>query len=196
MAISKSKIIEEVNSRTARKETNIDSLLKAVLLDLTIDFPFLKGEFSTTTIKGQADYTLSDTQRIPTMVKINDKTPLNEINTWEEYQNLIAEETESNWDTPNRYIIHDRVLYLYPTPNDIYILTIYSSYIERNVDSIALDDNFEEVLNSGCEFMLYRSKGLGTSPAAVLALQLYEKQKEGLKKIYSESAKRVEYNDI
>lgn len=196
MPISKASILAEVNSRTARLETNIDSLLKAVLLDLTIDFPFLKGEFTASTIKGQPDYTLSNIQRIVTVVKIDNNRPLNEINTWEEYQALIAEETESNWNTPDRFIVNNRVLYLYPTPNDTYTLTIFSSCIEKDVDSIELDDNFEEVINSGCEFMLYRSKGLGSTPAAVLALQLYEKLKESLKKIYTESAQRVDYQDI
>lgn len=197
MSLSKANILTEVNKRTGRAETDIDSILKAVLLDLTIDFPFLIGEFYTSTIKGQPDYSLEDTYRKVSLVKVDDKTPLFELNTWEEYQTLIAEETESNEGEPKCWILHNRVLYLHPTPDKVYTLTIFSSYIERDVNSIDLDDNFEEVLITGCEFMLYRSKGLGTSPEAILALKLYEKQKEDLKKVYSgESADKIEYHDI
>lgn len=197
MAITKTTILTQVNKRTGRAETDIDSLLKAVLLDLTIDFPFLIGEFYRSTIKGQPDYTLEDTHRKVSLVKIDDKAPLYELNIWEEYQTLIAEETESNEGEPKCWIIHNRVLYLHPTPDKEYTLTIFSSYIERDVESIDLDDNFEEALITGCEFMLYRSKGLGTTPSAVLAMQLYTKQKEDLKKVYSgESADKVQYQDI
>jgi len=196
MALSKETILTEVNKRTGRKETNIDSLLRAVLLDLTIDFPFLKGEFTTPTEAAQPDYTLDDIHRKVSLVKINDKDPLEKINTWEEYQELIAEETESNRKEPKRYIIHNRVLYLWPTPDKIYTLTIFSSYIERDVDTIDLDDNFEEVLIEGSCFKLYESKGIGSSPPGQVHLGLYTKAVGQLKRIYSESADRVEYHDI
>jgi len=196
MSISKTTILTEVNSRTARAETDIDSILKAVLLDLTIDFPFLKGEFYRSTIAGTPDYGVGDTIRNVELVKIDDKDPLIKINTWEEYQKLIAEETEADRDEPTRYIIHDRILYLWPTPDDVYTVTIYSSYIERDVNTIDLEDNFEEVLIEGACFKLYESKGLGASPPAVLHLNLYKDQVDKLKRIYSDSHDRVEYNDI
>lgn len=197
MAILKLNILTEVNKRTARAETDIDSILKAVLMDLTIDFPFLKKKHTDiSTVKGTPNYSLDDTWRKIELIKINDKAPLEKINTWEEYQELIAGETESNWREPKTYIIYNRILYLYPTPDKIYTLTIFTSYIGRDVNSIDLDDNFEEVLITGCEFMLYRSKSLGTSPPAVLAMQLYERQKEQLKKIYSEAGERIKYSDI
>jgi len=196
MSISKSTILAELNKRTGRAETNIDSLLKAILLDLTIDFPFLRGEFYRSTEAGTPDYGVGDTLRKVTAVKIDDKEPLKIINTWEEYQELIAEETEADRDEPTRYIIHDRILYLWPTPDGIYTLTIFSSYIERDVDSIDLEDNFEELLIQGCCFKLYESKGLGASPPAVLHLNLYKDAVDKLKRIYSESAERVEYTDI
>jgi len=196
MSISKSTILAELNKRTGRAETNIDSLLKAILLDLTIDFPFLRGEFYRSTDPGTPDYGVGDTLRKVTAVKIDDKEPLKIINTWEEYQQLIAEETEADRDEPSRYIIHDRILYLWPTPDAIYTLTIFSSYIERNVDTIDLEDNFEEVLIQGCCFKLYESKSLGASPPAVLHLNLYKDAVDKLKRIYSESAERVEYTDI
>jgi len=196
MSLSKAAILVEVNNRTGRSETDIDSILKAVLLDLTIDFPFLKGEFYRSTIAGTPDYGVGDTIRNVELVKIDDKDPLIKINTWEEYQQLIAEETEADRDEPTRYIIHDRILYLWPTPDAIYTLTIFGSYIERNVDTIDLEDNFEEVLIQGCCFKLYESKSLGASPPAVLHLNLYKDAVDKLKRIYSESAERIEYNDI
>lgn len=196
MPLSKENILTEVNKRTARVETDIDSILKAVLLDLTIDFPFLKGEFTTPTEAGQPDYSLGDIHRKVTLVKIDDKDPLEKINTWEEYQELIAEETESNRKEPKSYIIHDRVLYVYPAPDKEYTLTIFSSYIERDVETIGLDDNFEEVLIEGSCFKLYESKGIGSSPPGQVHLGLYTKAVEQLKRIYSESADRVEYTDM
>lgn len=196
MALSKETILAEVNKRTGRAETDIDSLLKAVLLDLTIDFPFLKGEFTTPTEAGQPDYSLDDIHRKVSLVKIDDKDPLEKINTWEEYQELIVEETEANRKEPKHYIIHNRVVYLYPTPDKIYTLTIFSSYIERDVETIDLDDNFEEVLIEGSCFKLYESKGLGSSPQARVHLDLYRDALGKLMRIYSESSERVEYTDI
>lgn len=197
MSISKQNILAEVIIRTARTDlTNIDSILKAVLLDLTIDFPFLKGEFYRSTVAGTADYGVGDTLRNVALVKIDDKAPLEKINTWEEYQALIAEETASDRAEPKRYIIHNKVLYLWPTPDKVYTLTIFSSYIERDVDTIDLDDNFEEALIEGSCFKLYESKGIGSSPPGQVHLGLYTKAVEQLKRIYSESADRVEYHDI
>jgi len=196
MALSKANILTQVNKRTARSETDIDSLLKAILLDLTIDFPFLKGEFYRSTIAGQPDYGVGDTFRNVTSAKIDDKEPLIKLNTWEEYQKLIEEETESDWEEPTRWIIHDRILYLWPTPDKIYTLTIFSSYIGRDVDSIDLEDNFEEVLIEGVCFKLYESLGSGSSPQAQVHLGLYRDGSEKLKRIYSESSERVEYHDL
>jgi len=71
MALSKANILTQVNKRTARSETDIDSLLKAILLDLTIDFPFLKGEFYRSTIAGQPDYGVGDTFRNVALVKVS-----------------------------------------------------------------------------------------------------------------------------
>jgi len=196
MALSKGNIMTEVNKRTARAETDIDSILKAVLLDLTTDFPFLKGEFFRSTVVGQPDYGVGDTFRNITLVKIDDKDPLEKINTWKEYQDMISEETASDRKEPKRWIIHNRVLYLWPSPDAIYTLTIFSSYIGRNVDSILLEDNFEEVLIEGTCFNLYKSLGMGGKPEALIHKAAYMDAVAKLKPIYSNVPDRVAYTDI
>ena len=197
MALSKTTILAEVNKRTARAETDIDSILKAVLMDLTIDFPFLKKKHTAiSTANGTPNYSLDDTWRRIDLIKVDDKAPLEKINTWEEYQELIAEETASNRAEPNRWIVHNRVLYLYPTPDAVYVLSIFLSYIERDVNAIDLDDNFEEVLIEGTCFELYKSKGMGGKPEALIHKASYIEAVAKLKPIYSDVPDRVEYHDI
>lgn len=204
MAITKENILTQVNSRTARAETDIDSLIRAVLLDLTIDFPFLQGEFTTDTIAGQHNYTLGEVTingktiflRKVTKVKVDDKGPLELINTWQEYQALIAEETSSDRKEPNRYIIYNGVLYVYPAPDTTYTLTLFASYIEMDAASIGLPDIFIEVLIEGVCFKLLESKGMGNTPQAIVHKGLYDEAVGKIMKVYSVVGTRVEYHDI
>ena len=204
MAITKEDILTQVNSRTARRETDIDSLIRAVLLDLTIDFPFMQGEFTTDTIAGQHNYTLGEVTingktifiRKVTKVKVDDKGPLEKINTWQEYQEMIAEEVESDRDEPNRYIIRDGVLYVQPAPDTEYTLTLFASYIEMDADSIGLSDIFTEVLIEGVCFKLLESKGMGGSKQALVHQALYKEAVGKIQRIHFEGGDRVAYIDI
>lgn len=204
MAILKASILTQVNSRTGRGATDIDSLLKAVLLDLTIGFPFLKGEFTAPTVAGQHNYTLGEVTvngktifiRNVTKVKVDDKGPLRKINSWQEYQGMIAEEVESDRGEPTSYIIRDGVIYVTPSPDTEYTLTVFASYIEMDVSSIELSDIFIEVLIEGCCFKLLESLSMGGTKQALVHQALYKEAVEKLQSIHSEGGDKVAYIDI
>lgn len=201
MAILKADILSEVNKRCERAETDIDSILKAVLRDLTITFPFLHVEAETSTQAGKANYNLEDFPeniRKVDIVKIDDGEPLDEIRTFTDYQTLIAEETSADYDEPTSFIVYRDVLYLWPTPDDVYTLTVFASVLEDDVDDIDLPDRFEEAIIEGCCFKLYESLGEGNTEAAKVHLGLYTDAVNKLRSLEIEksNAKSVVYNDI
>jgi len=204
MAISKANILSEVNSRTGRAETSIDSLIKAILLDLTIDFPFLKREVYTSTVAGQASYIIDDfssdnaTEYFRTVLfgKIDDNEPMIEFANFEAYQEAIADETQSNWGEPEYFVVYDGILYLYPTPDAQYTVTLFVTSVINDPDNIVLPDIFEEALIEGCCFKLYESKGQAGNTAAKAHLSLYQDAVRKLKKLYRFPVNQVAYNDI
>jgi len=204
MAISKDNILSEVNSRTGRAESSIDNLIKAILLDLTIDFPFLKREVYTGTVAGQADYAIDEftgdniTEYFRTVLfgKIDDNEPLIEFANFEAYQEAIADETQADWDEPEYFIIYDGVLYLYPTPDDSYTVTLFVTSVLNDPDNIILPDMFEEAIIEGCCFKLYEAKGQANNPAAKVHLSLYQDMVRKLKRLHNFPINQVTYNDI
>ncbi len=201
MAISKSTILTEVNNRTARSETDIDTILRAVLLDLTLDIPALKETAYTTTTAGQAEYSLSsfpEDIRSIEVAKIDDNTPLKRLNSFKDYLALIADQTSADYDEPEYYIVYNNSIYLYPTPDDSYTLYVYGTCLELDEDEIDLPDVYQEAIIEGCCWKLYESKGLGTHPSAQAHLQNYLLLKEQLisYEIKKQGSGEVTYTDI
>lgn len=199
MTITKAEILTEVNSRTARQETNIDSQIKAVLLDLTIDFPFIKNRLDMNTTKDDPDYPLpSEVYRnveIVALAKIGkEPTPLDRISTFAGYLSLLHSSTTTG--IPTSYIIHNKILYLYPTPDDAYPLTIIGSALEQDPNSVGLPDEFEEAITEGTCYKLYESKGLASTSAAQDHLVFYQDAVRKLKKIHREDIEFIHYHDL
>lgn len=166
MTITKANILTELNSRLIRVETDIDKHIKAALYDITTRFPFIYKTDTFGTTDGVAGYNLvqSTTQdfRSALVVKIDDGEPLTEIQSWADYQTLIAEQTASDEDEPVAYIIHQGILYLWHTPDvSTYVVTIYYSALEYTPGSIGLNDIFEELVILRTCYQYLKSVGMG-----------------------------------
>lgn len=202
MAITKASLKTVVAKRTARAEAEItDDLIRAVLLDLTLEIPALRIEAITEIVKGQKNVNLNtfpEKFRTIDVVKINDERPLNRIRSFANYQTLIQDETETDYNEPKYYIVYNDLLYLYPIPDKAYTLAIFASAIELNADDIDLPDIYEECIIEGLCAKLYIAKGLGNSPQAVVHINLYNDLKLKLLALENkrQEADSVKYRDI
>jgi len=168
--MTKAEIVTEVALRTGRASGDVtDIAIEAAILYITLNVEALRRELTTTTIPGRPYY---DLRSVPgayrgfIIAKIDDGLPLNRIPSWDEYQALIAEETETNRDEPSRFIPYDDYLYLYPTPKDAQTLTLFCSIMEMDADSISLPDEWKECMFELVSYQVYKNKGMATSEAA------------------------------
>ncbi len=199
MAITKANILAEVNKRTGRAETDIDSQIRAVLLDISLDVPVIKSEVSKLTIVGTPSYSLaSDNLRKVDAVTIDGGFPINKIASFEEYLELVADETNADRNKPASYIVHNQSLYLYPTPDAVYTVKIYESAVNLNEDAILLPDIYEELMIEGCCFKLLESKGIASTPQAQAHASLYGNLKSQLSvlEIKRSCSGKIQYRDI
>lgn len=201
MSILKAEILSQVNSETARAETNIDDIIRDVLTDLSLDIDTpVKHAYCRTEV-GTAIYDLSSYPEIfkkVDCVKINTGEPLKKIESLEQYQALIADETTADYDEPDSYFIHNNAVYLYPTPDAIYNLNMFATTVEADENDIDVDDVCKPAIVQGCIYRLYASKGLGANTFAQTHLQLYMQWKEKLVSFFSNRTRngQAKYNDI
>ncbi|HDP36857.1 MAG TPA: hypothetical protein ENN27_03165 [Candidatus Atribacteria bacterium] len=176
MSITKSAILSEVNKRTARAETNIDSQIKAVLLDICLTIPILHSEYTTQTIIGQKEYGLGGIVNLGNILSVDiDGKLLQKISSLEAYKSLIEDNTEADYGEPTTYLIEGQHLYLYPIPDKIYDLNVVVSEIDLDVDDIKLPAKYEECLIEGACFKVYESKGLANRPEAQAHFLIYQR---------------------
>ncbi|MGE4357514.1 MAG: hypothetical protein AB7E08_03035 [Candidatus Omnitrophota bacterium] len=200
MSILKANILAEVNNRTGRAETNIDSQIKAVLLDILLTIPALHAEYTTQTEAGQKEYDLSGIVNLGEIISVNidDNLVLSNLSSFSDYKNLIADDTEANYNEPRFYLIEGNYLYLYPIPDKEYELNVVYSEIDLDVDDIKLPDKYEECLIEGCCFKTYEKLGLANRPEAQSHLALYQRLLGQLSTQYQENkfTGQIRYNDI
>lgn len=203
--MDKDTIKTEVARRLERKVDDItDAEIKASLLFVSLKLPELSGECTTNLIIGQAGY---DLRSLPNKFKrlvsarLDDgqrDDTLYKINSFDEYQSLMAGEEVADYDEPEAYIIFNDILYLYPTPNQEYTLRLFIEGFELNPDSIGLPDEYEELITSYACYAVLKNKGLARTDEAQGHLQdaltLIASFKEiGMSKIPAIS---VQYNDF
>lgn len=177
MSLSKSGIKAEVASRTGRNSSEIsDYLIREILVDLTLNLEGYVIYATANTISGTPNYTLKsfpEEFKDVDVVKISNKEPLKRIPSWKDYQALIAEETSADYDEPKHFIIEDDILYLYPTPNDVYPIHLWGTKVEFDDDDMDVPNYFEPAIVEGLCNLLYSAKGLGHLPKAQDHLQKY-----------------------
>ena len=197
--MTKSEILTEVNARTSRSETNIDTILEAVILDFQTIIPVVFAQYTTSSVSGQANYSVADLPAGDIIsVKTGTNSPLIKISDFRVYQQWIEDETSSDYDEPEYYIIVGDVMYLYPTPDDVYTITITVAENVLDADNIYLPDYYKEGMIEGACFKLYESKGLASTPQAQSHLVLYRDQLNKLETIErrKQTVGKTAYNDV
>lgn len=182
MSILKATLLDDLNTHLVRAESNIDTLIENALILLTTNFPALKKSATMSVVTGDGVYSSLVSAELPSdvrnivSIRLNDgteyKTPLTRMISWERYLEQVAEETSADRDEPTEYLLHNRTLYLYPTPDAAYTAYIDYHGIDNSAGSIGLEDNFRPGLQYFLEFLYMESKGQGTTPQAQLKMKL------------------------
>jgi len=181
MSILKADILSEVNRRCNRNLSTIDYELRAILVDYSLDIETYCIEAYCSTVAGIASYDLlafPEAFRTVDAVKVDDNEPLQRIRTFAEYQALIADETSADRDEPEAYIVYNNMIYLHPTPDAVYTLTLFASSIQNDADSIGLPDYMTEMIIEGVCWKVYESLGQGQMPYATTHMNSYLNSKQ------------------
>lgn len=197
MTIAKADLISFLNSRLERGETNIDSLLRETLLDLSLRVPALADTEDVSLAEGDKSKPLPTGFRDLIAITMDGK-PLGRINSFENYLELIKNETESNYSKPTKFIIHGGNIYFYHTSDDDYTATIYQSKITTDTNTIQLDDRFENALKYGLCFFYLLGIGQETSSQGQSFFNLYVNNLQMIDAIknQNERPKTVNYYDV
>ena len=145
--ITKAEILAVVNKRLNRSETDIDEEIRSILYDISSRADFLKKEGTRNTVKSRAYYSVPDDFKDKLVIKIDDSEPLDRI-TFAEYQQKIADDTSES--EPTDFALHDDFIWLYPTPDAVYEMTLfYAIYHPNNVANILFGEQFRECIYKG-----------------------------------------------
>ena len=162
MTITKAEILAHLNSELRRAETDIDEHILEALKDLSLQDDFLWSDDTIPTTDGGASYSIPDDCKKELVIKIDNNRPLGKI-TFREYQVLIADETSSDRDEPDRYAIHGGKIYPYPTPDAVYQMKVYyPAFILESgaIDNITFKDIYRNAIYTKTKAQFCKSKGL------------------------------------
>lgn len=180
MTITASAVMAEMQVRTGRTDvTNIDDELKAILVDLSLSWPFLQTSGTVTITANTYSTDLPTGYRTVRNVVGLSQISLPELMRFRQF--------ETTTGTPVRYALFNDDIYVHPTPATNTTLTLFYDYVSNNIATIAFPDEFAEAIIEGVCFKTYEGKGmLGSDPAAAAHLDLYREQKELLKARYAD----------
>ncbi|MDI6787079.1 MAG: hypothetical protein QME51_01755 [Planctomycetota bacterium] len=208
MTIVKATLLTNLNNALGRTETSIDVVLARALILLTVKYPALRKNTTFSVVAGDARYSATVSGELATdfrdvvSIRLNDgtkyKTPLVRLPSWADYLERIAEETTADRDEPTHFIVYNRSIYMWPTPDATFTAYLEYSAIDAEVGSIELEDAFEPALQYLLEFCYLEYKGLGTTADATLKAQLAA---DAIKDIVylrgnQDAPQFVKYNDI
>ena len=152
ITITKAEILVVVNARLGRAETDIDEELRSALYDISGWADFLLTESDTSTVDGTASYAFPDNckQMLWIMLdagKDGKRTdPLTKI-PMEGYLTYRDNETTADEDEPEYYAIHNELIYPYPVPDAIYVMSqYYSRYHPNDLATILFGEQFREAI--------------------------------------------------
>jgi hypothetical protein len=174
MTILKAEILAHLNKELYRTESEVDEYILEALKDLSLRDDFLWVQAIVPTIIGRGYYSEPPDFKHELTIKIDDNSPLYKIS-WAEYQILIRNETSAARDLPKRYAQHGGFWYAYPTPDAVYIATLFynAEVLESEsevdaVNNIKFKDRYRRALNTLTKAYYCRSKEMKTASAEYL----------------------------
>ena len=200
MTITKAEILTHLNGELNRTETNIDQHILAALKHLSLEKEFIWVETTVETVIGRPYYSLPLDYIKKLSIKISDNNSL-ELIDWGEYQSLIANETAADYGEPKKWCIHGGFWYAYPTPDIVYVVTLfYNAFVLESeggilaVDAITFKDIYREAINSLTKAYYCLSKGLRDTASAYFTI--YKNVNLPLvEKLIQHQVREVQYHD-
>ena len=154
MAFTSASILTMVNARLNRLETDIDDKLIDTLQNLASRGDFIESTATVSAVDGTQSYT--EPSRIKTVESIkvsDDELPLEKI-TMQELQRRYA--IDSSEGVPVAYARHGGNLFVFPTPDDSYTLTVYYFAFHAASTTIEFEDRFREAVAARVTAMVAR----------------------------------------
>jgi len=152
ITITKAEILVVVNARLGRAETDIDEEIRSALYDISSRGNFLLTESNTSTVDGTENYAFPDNCKQVLWIVIDEgkdgkrTDPFVKIS-FAEYLQKMNDHDSGNEDEPNLYAIHNKYIYPYPVPDDVYVMSqYYSRYHPNSVATILFDEPFREAV--------------------------------------------------
>ncbi len=149
MTITREQILNVVNKRLGRNETNIDEQIRSTLKDISDRAPFLEGKEQITTEADTKMYVPPDNLRTITKITLeeNGERPI-EIKGLNNYLRLSAGNTSPA--RPRIAAYFNAMIWLFPTPDKEYTVNIYlSQYHPDDVTEILFPPEFRELIYQG-----------------------------------------------
>lgn len=193
------KIILDRLRQQGAEVVKIDDELQHVLYDLTSRDNFISRLSTVFTVKDTASVAKPDnTKEIFDIVVGSDNAIVEQITTTD-YQLRLHRQDPTPTGEPSEYTRRGGLLYLYPTPDAVYTLTIHNSYYHpAGLASIELDKQFNEAIIYGTLSLLWSGQ-LSAKPQANGLWQqnktFYEVEITKLMGLNSQP-RMVRYNDI
>ncbi len=151
MSITKAYILSELNRRLDREESDIDKLIERALRDITKKVPALRSQYTLAITASGDSYnllTLEPKIRSIIDITINGGVPIDKIS-YADYLEKKAGQTTSSRSEPIEYCYYNDILYLTPSPDNVYTGVIDYVSFELDADSIGLPDLWEECVVYG-----------------------------------------------
>ena len=188
MTIAKSDILTQVRARTGRGTaiSSIDTELASVLRELSALVYGACEKTATVTIStGNNNSLPSDMQRAVSVADstgiLLDRVKISDL--------LALNNADSDEGTASKWARWGGKLYVWPTPAASTTYTVYYYYEEDDVDSIGLDDVFQEALIEGVCHKVELGLGVlgAVSAEAITHKRYYDEQVQILQSRYNDS---------
>ncbi len=205
MSLSAAEVLTQVNLRTGRAESDIDTQLKGILHDLSLRGLCLEAEETLTLTTDDCDYEFSaftnKFKKIKTVVIVDSagvpSKPLTKI-TWDQYKERLAGNLSAG--EPGEFCIFpervNEVLYLSPKPNATNYPYAKISGPLKHDDSttISYDEKYRELLIEGCCYKVEAKYNIDSQKTKE-HFALYENE---ISKMFGDSStiRQSQYSDI
>ena len=148
MSITAADILGFVNAKLNRSETSIDNQLVDAVQDLSTRGDFLKASSAISAVDGTEAYTEPDRIRSIDTIKVVDsdgeeQDPLDPLTLGELRRKAAYDATEG---VPAHYARFNGQIYLYPTPDESYDLTVFYYAYHAATTTVAFEDRFRAAL--------------------------------------------------
>lgn len=172
MTITRDEILTVVNDDLlrGRTEATLAPYLRRAIDDLSgrATWPDLHTSADTAIVADDTDIADPTDIRVLDKITVNDGTndskPL-KVMTWDEYKIAVAD-GDASTDEPDRYCRHGGRIYLYPTANASFTVTVWywKHHPDPTSNAIEFGDQFRAAVEYGTEMFLLAGFGLDPDP--------------------------------